>query len=112
MESYAAYENYEDGMELYEAMIKYVAEQTWGTLRFNVGGFEVDLDQEYRPHVKYADLLMDKFGIDVFQCRPRKSAGYFERENGASIDPKAADSRLLDNLWKLIRKTSVPVHTG
>ena len=55
-------ENYEDGMELYEAMIKYVAKETWGTLQFKVGGFEVDLDQPW-PRVKYADLLMEKFGM-------------------------------------------------
>ncbi len=104
MESYAAYENYEDGMELYEAMIKYVAEQTWGTLQFNVGGFEVNLDQEW-PRVKYADLLMDKFGIDVFNVDREKALAIL-KENGTQIDPKVADSRLLDNLWKLIRKTS------
>ncbi len=104
MESYAAYENYEDGMELYEAMIKYVAEQTWGTLQFNVGGFEVNLDQEWL-RVKYADLLMDKFGIDVFNVDREKALAIL-KENGTQIDPKVADSRLLDNLWKLIRKTS------
>lgn len=104
MESYAAYENYEDGMELYEAMIKYVAEQTWGTLRFNVGGFEVNLDQEW-PRIKYADLLMEKFGIDVFNVDREKALAIL-KENGTQIDPKAADSRLLDNLWKIIRKTS------
>lgn len=104
MESYAAYENYEDGMELYEAMIKYVAEQTWGTLRFNVGGFEVNLNQEW-PRIKYADLLMEKFGIDVFNV-DREKALTILKENGAQVDLKVADSRLLDNLWKLIRKTS------
>lgn len=104
MESYAAYENYEDGMELYEAMIKYVAEQTWGTLRFNVGGFEVNLDQEW-PRIKYADLLMEKFGVDVFNVDREKALAIL-KENGVQIDPKVADSRLLDNLWKLIRKTS------
>ena len=104
MESYAAYENYEDGMELYEAMIKYVAEQTWGTLHFNVGGFEVNLDQEW-PRIKYADLLMEKFGIDVFNVDREKALAIL-KENGTQIDPKAADSRLLDNLWKIIRKTS------
>lgn len=104
MESYAAYENYEDGMELYEAMIKYVAEQTWGTLRFNVGEFEVNLDQEW-PRIKYADLLMEKFGIDVFNVDREKTLAIL-KENGTQIDPKAADSRLLDNLWKIIRKTS------
>lgn len=104
MESYAAYENYEDGMELYEAMIKYVAEQTWGTLQFNVGGFEVNLAGKW-PRVKYADLLMEKFGIDVFNVNREKALAIL-KENGAQIDPKVADSRLLDNLWKLIRKTS------
>ena len=54
-ESYAAYEDYEDGMKLYEEMIKYVAKETWGTLQFKVNGFEVNLDQEW-PKVKYADL--------------------------------------------------------
>lgn len=103
-ESYAAYENYEDGMKLYEEMIKYVAMQTWGTLKFNVGGFEVDLDCEW-PRVKYADLLMEKFGIDVFHPDRAKMLQILH-ENGVSMDESVADSRLIDNLWKLIRKTS------
>lgn len=103
-ESYAAYENYEDGMELYEEMIKYVAMETWGTLKFNVGGFEVDLDCEW-PRIKYADLLKEKFDIDVFNL-DRKKAMKILKENNAEVDPKAADSRIIDNLWKIIRKTS------
>lgn len=103
-ESYAAYENYEDGMELYEAMIKYVARETWGTLKFNVGGFEIDLDQEW-PRVKYADLLKEKFDIDVFDV-DRAKALEILRQHNVQIDENVADSRLLDNLWKLIRKTS------
>lgn len=104
MESYAAYENYEDGMALYEGMIKYVAKETWGTLKFNVGGFEVDLDCEW-PRVKYADLLMDKFGIDVFNPDREKMLTILKKNN-APADPEMSDARLLDNLWKLIRKTS------
>lgn len=103
-ESYAAYENYEDGMDLYEAMIKYVAHETWGTLKFNVGGFEIDLDQEW-PRVKYADLLMEKFGVDVFQPN-RKQMLAILKQNGVTVDEKVGDSRLIDHLWKLIRKTS------
>ncbi len=103
-ESYAAYEDYEDGMELYEAMIKYVAQQTWGTLKFNVGGFEVDLDCEW-PRIKYSDLLKEKFDIDVFDVDREKALAIL-KDNKVTIDPKASDVRLLDNLWKLIRKTS------
>lgn len=104
MESYAAYENYEDGIQLYEGMIKYVAQETWGTLKFNVGGFEVDLDQPW-PRVKYADLLKEKFDIDVFKPDREKMLAIL-KQNNAPTDPEMNDARLLDNLWKLIRKTS------
>lgn len=103
-ESYAAYEDYEDGMRLYEEMIKYVAKETWGTLKFNVGGFEVNLDQEW-PRIKYADLLRDKFDVDVFNPDREKMLSILS-ENGVKVDPSVSDGRLLDNLWKLIRKTS------
>lgn len=103
-ESYAAYENYEDGMNLYEAMIKYVAQETWGTLQFHVGDFDIDLDCEW-PRVKYADLLMEKFNIDVFNLDREKALAIL-KENNVAIDTNVADSRIIDNLWKLIRKTS------
>jgi len=103
-ESYAAYENYEDGMNLYEEMIKYVARETWGTLQFHVGDFDIDLDCEW-PRIKYADLLREKFAIDVFNLDREKALSIL-KENGVQVDPNAADSRLIDNLWKIIRKTS------
>ncbi len=103
-ESYAAYEDYEDGMTLYEEMIKYVAKATWGTLKFNVGGFEIDLDCEW-PRVKYADLLMEKFNIDVFHP-DRAKIREILKQHGVQVDENTNDSRLIDNLWKLIRKTS------
>ena len=118
-ESYAAYENYEDGMKLYEEMIKYVAKETWGTLEFNVGGFTVDLDKKW-PRIKYADLLKEKYGVDVFN----PDRGQLQKillddfNNSADKNDKAArkslehtlevasDARLIDAVWKLIRKTS------
>lgn len=122
-ESYAAYENYEDGMKLYEEMIKYVAMQTWGTLKFKVGEFEVDLDQEW-PRIKYADLLKEKFDVDVFEAKTesekaelspaekQKNAEFREkvltilRKRGTIVREGVSDARLLDYLWKEIRKTS------
>ncbi len=103
-ESYAAYEDYEDGMKLYEEMIKYVAKETWGTLKFNVGGFEIDLDCEW-PRVRYADLLRDKYGVDVFNPDREQLVGIL-KENGVEVDEKTTTNHLIDNVWKLIRKTS------
>ena len=113
-ESYAAYENYEDGMKLYEEMIKYVAKETWGTLEFHVGGFDINLDQEW-PRYKYADLLRDRFNVDVFNP-DREQLISILLENWDTKDLKREDflkklentttPHLIDDVWKLIRKTS------
>ena len=103
-EAYAAYENYEDGMDFYEEMIKYVAKETWGTLKFNVFGFEVDLDKKW-PRVKYADLLKEKFDVDVFNP-DREQLVKILKENGVEADFNMTTPHLIDHVWKLIRKVS------
>lgn len=118
-ESYAAYEDYEDGMDLYEEMIKYVAQETWGTLQFNVGGFEINLDQKW-PRIKYAELLKEKFNIDVFNPDRAQLEQILRDDFAKSSDRNdasakkslehtlevASDARLIDAVWKLIRKNS------
>ncbi len=103
-EAYAAYENYEDGMKFYEEMMKYVAMETWGTLKFNVGGFDIDLDCEW-PRYKYADLLREKFDVDVFNP-DREQLVRILKENGVETNFEVSEARLIDHVWKLIRKTS------
>lgn len=103
-ESYSAFEDYNDGMDFYEEMIKYVAKRTWGTLKFKVGGFEIDLDQKW-PRIKYADLIKQHFDIDVFQPE-RTKIEQILKSNGVEIKPNQSTPRLIDNLWKLIRKKS------
>ena len=103
-ESYVAYEDYEDGMKFYEEMIKYVAKETWGTLQFNVGGFEIDLDKEW-PRVKYADLLMEKYGVDVFNPDAEQLKRIL-KENNVELSGDVSTARMIDNVWKLIRKNS------
>ena len=103
-ESYSAFEDYNDGMDFYEEMIKYVAKRTWGTLKFNVGGFEIDLDQKW-PRIKYADLIKQHFDIDVFQP-DRTKIEQILKSNGVEIKSNQSTPRLIDNLWKLIRKKS------
>ena len=113
-EAYAAYENYEDGMKFYEEMIKYVCRETWGTLQFNVGGFEINLDCEW-PRYKYADLLREKYDVDVFNP-DREQLIRVLLDNWDAKDLKRDDfmkklentttPHLIDDVWKLIRKTS------
>ena len=104
MESYAAYQDYEEGMALYEEMIKYVCKETWGTLQFEHEGMKVDLDCEW-PKITFADIIKDNFDIDVFNPDIKKIHEIL-RKNGVKFDEKAEASRLLDYLWKIIRKKS------
>jgi len=104
MESYAAYQDYRDGMKLYEAMIKHVAQETWGTLQFNSGDMQVDLDCEW-PIINYADIMKDKFGIDIFNPNIDQLRQIL-RDNAVKFDDNANTARLLDYVWKIIRRSS------
>ena len=103
-ESYSAYDDYEDGMNLYEEMFKYVAKETWGTLQFNVGGFDINLDCKW-PRISYADLIRDNFNLDAFNLDRTKAFEILDKNN-MKVDKSASDGRVLDYLWKIIRKTS------
>ena len=103
-ESYAAYEDYEDGMALYEEMIKYIAKETWGTLKFKLGEFDIDLDQPW-PRIKYADLLKQHFNLDVFNCDHAQVIAIL-KANGVEVNENTTLNHLIDGVWKLIRKKS------
>ena len=104
MESYAAYQDYEEGMALYEEMIKYVCKETWGTLQFEHEGMKVNLDCEW-PKITFADIIKENFDIDVFSPDIKKIHDIL-RQNNVKFDEKVEASRLLDYLWKIIRKKS------
>lgn len=121
-ESYAAYEDYEDGMAFYEEMLKYVAQETWNTLKFHVSDFDIDLNNEGKPwpRIKYSDLLKEKYDVDVFNPDRSQLESILRKnfEESANISDRAAKTslehtlttasteRLIDHIWKLIRKTS------
>ena len=103
-ESYGAYQDYEDGIELYERQMKEVALATWGTLQFKVGEFEVNLDQKW-PVVKYADIMREKFNVDVFNPNLEELKTILA-DNKVKLDGEININRAMDSVWKIIRKES------
>jgi lysyl-tRNA synthetase class 2 len=103
-ESYAAFEDYQDGMKFYEGMMKYVAKETWGTLQFKINDFEVNLEQKWQV-INYADIMMDKYSVDVFN--PDKSQlDKILKDNKVELDGDVNVIRAMDSVWKLIRRES------
>lgn len=103
-ESYVAYQDYTEAMELYERMMKEVALATWGTLRFKIGNFDVNLDQKW-PVVKYPEIMKEKFGVNVFSP-DIKQLKQILAEHKVKLDGQVDAGRAMDHVWKLVRKES------
>lgn len=101
MEFYAAYMDYKSGMEFAESMLKHIVQATWGKLQFSLNGKDVNLDQPW-PRIAYADIMMDKFGVDVFSPELEQLKNIL-REHKAYVTDDMNVNRALDGVWKIIR---------
>jgi lysyl-tRNA synthetase class 2 len=103
MEWYWAYANYEDGMTLTQRMFQEVMQEVYGTTKFQIRGFDVDLAGEW-PRIDYCTIIKERYGVDVFETPVAKIVEIL-RENGVNLDGEVNRNRAVDSLWKLIRRT-------
>lgn len=103
-ESYAAYQDYTQAMELYERQMKEVALKTWGKLQFKIGEFDVNLDQQW-PVIKYADIMREKFNVDVFNP-DFEQLKQILADHKVKLDGSVSVGRAMDSVWKIIRRES------
>ena len=78
--------------------------ETWGTLKFHVNNFDINLDQTWQ-HFTYADILKDNFDIDILNPKRAQLLDILNQHN-IPIHPNTTTPHLIDHIWKLIRKTS------
>lgn len=105
MEFYWGYANFEDSMKLVEEMYKYVAKKTFGTLKFEIGEYKIDLAGEWKK-IDYRETLLRKTGLDV----SRVSEGELKKELKArkiEYEETGEKGRLIDSLWKSVRRKIV-----
>jgi lysyl-tRNA synthetase class 2 len=102
MEFYAAYMDYNQGIELTERMIKTVVEETFGTLQFSSRGYAFDLSVPAWPRIAYVDIVLEKTGINVLEASEEAMKNKLQ-ELGVAYEG-ANRERLTDTLWKYCRK--------
>ena len=105
MEWYWAYANWEQGMELTQRLVRYIADKTWGTRKFTLAdGTEVDLgaDDQNWPRVSFVNLLKDVYRLDVHTCTLEEAVAKL-KETGGEVEKIDNRSRVIDKLWKLER---------
>ncbi|HDQ22826.1 MAG TPA: lysine--tRNA ligase [Candidatus Uhrbacteria bacterium] len=103
MECYWAYADYQDMMRLTEKMYKKIIKETYGKLKFEIAGFTVDFDQTW-PQIDYVQKIKTDFDIDVTKITKEALIKKL-KELKIDFDSNIAKARLIDILWKQVRKT-------
>ena len=101
LEFYAAYMDYREGMEFTERMIKEVAQETFGTLQFNIKEQHVDLSAPWK-RIAYVDTVEEMLGINVLESSEQEMMKKLD-ELGVTYEGSNRE-RLTDSLWKYCRK--------
>jgi lysyl-tRNA synthetase class 2 len=102
MEWYWAYADWRDGMNMMRDMYRYVLQETFGTLQFNIGNFDVDLSKEWEE-LDYVQVIKDRYNIDPLDCTIDQVKQALA-ENKLEVEKTENIARGIDKLWKNIRR--------
>jgi len=103
LEFYWAYANYEEGMALTEELYKYIAQETFGTLKFKIRNFDIDLGKKWE-HYDYRETVLKFTGIDILKTTEEEIKAKLT-ELQVHYDEKGFNiTRAIDNLWKYCRR--------
>lgn len=103
MEFYWAYADYEIGMKLVEKLYRKLAKETFGTLKFQIGDFKVDLGKKWEVY-KFNDLIKKYTKIDIASTNISEVKSRLDALK-ITYDKKGFNlNRGIDGLWKYCRK--------
>jgi lysyl-tRNA synthetase class 2 len=102
MEWYWAYADWNDGMKFIEDMYRYVLEQTFGKLQFQINNMEIDISKEWERW-DYSKVIKDRYNIDVFDSSMEDIKRALS-DNKLEVQQTDSRARGIDKLWKNIRK--------
>ena len=102
LEWYWAYADYHDGMKFIKEMYRYVAREVYGRTKFTSRGMTYDLADEWEE-IDYAKVIKEKLGVDVFSSTDGTMLKVVKAK-GLKLPGDINRARLIDNLWKLVRK--------
>lgn len=102
MEWYWAYANWQDGMKFMEQMYKYVLQETFGTLEFDLNDKHINMAGQWEVW-DYATVIRDRYSIDVYESS-LEDVKQALADNNLEVEQTENRARGIDKLWKNIRK--------
>ena len=104
LESYEAYADYNDVMEMVEQMVSTIALEVTGSMMVpspEEGGPEIDLTPPW-PRLDLREEIKKRCGIDFAECRDIESLSEAMRERDIHVEPGASWGRLLDKVLSAV----------
>ncbi len=108
LEFYQAFSDYTEGMKMIQSLYRKIATDVYGTTKFSIRGFEIDLADEWET-IDYCKIIEKTYGINPLTATDEEAFDSAKRA-GVEIETgpnKTAPNkaRIVDTLWKAIRKT-------
>jgi lysyl-tRNA synthetase class 2 len=102
MEWYWAYQDWRGGMKFMTDMYRHILQNTFGTLQFKLGDFDVDLGKEWEEW-DYVETISNRYGIDPLNTTIDEVKAKLQ-EHKLEVAQTENIARGIDKLWKNIRK--------
>src|SRR6266550_454737 len=102
MEWYWAYADWRVGVKFMTDMYRWVLQNTFGTLQFKLGTFEVDLAKDWEE-LDYVEVIKNRYGIDPLNTTINEVKKALQ-DNKLEVEKTENIARGIDKLWKHIRK--------
>ena len=102
LEFYWAYADCKDGMRLVQELYRKVTREVTGNSKFISHGFEIDMDKEWTVY-DFETLMKDKLDISIYDSTAEQVKNRLD-ELKVAYNPNIGYWRLIDVLWKVVRK--------
>lgn len=102
MEFYWAYADIEDGMAFTKELYRKITKAVMGTSKFTSRGFDIDMDDEWQIY-DFETIIESHTGVNIFNTTKEAIENKLD-ELHIEYDPNLGFWRLVDVLWKVVRK--------
>lgn len=102
LEWYWAYADYRDNMQMAKEMFRHLANEVYGTTKFEKNGVSFDLADDWQE-IDYVEIIREELGIDIFEDSEDAMLKVL-KEHKAHVSAELNRNRLVDSLWKVLRK--------
>jgi lysyl-tRNA synthetase class 2 len=102
MEFYWAYADFKDGMDFTKDLYRKITKAVMGSSKFTTRGFDIDMDQEWEIY-DFETIIEEKTGVNIFTADKKAIEDRLDAYH-VEYDPGLGFWRLVDVLWKVVRK--------